>query len=332
MAFDYTKPIDISAFNNTVTKYRQSIKKLPMMAANDSLKFFSAKTGVRTSVALTVSKENTISKKYTGVFTGDKKIGTLSNRTLTTYPIVAEMADEPEKYRNSYIDNIYNEGVAAGVEASKEHTFLRWLAQYGVEVASKDLYDNIWSAKFDITKFGIEDSFDGWEAIIAAAITAATISVANKNLYDAGGLFTSANVGDKLLAMWRGAHAKMRNKGGDMHVSMDVGDLYDDWYREEHDKPPLIDTAGQTFLEGSNGKCRLVRHDNLSNQRVVLTNKDNMIWGTDKVSDLNNMRAFNSGNPYLFTATMKYIYGQQFESLDWTVFITSVRYDETSGS
>lgn len=329
---DLTKPIDISAFNDTVKKYRQGIVKLPMLAAQDSLKFFTAKTGVRTSIALTTSKENTISKKYTGVFTGDKKIGTLSNRTLTTYPIVAEMADEPEKYRNTYIDLIFNEGVAASVEGAKQHSFLRWTAQYGIEIASQDLYNNIWTAKFDISKFGIEDSFDGWEELIQKAITAGGISVANKNYYDAGALFNSANIGDKLLEMWRTAHQKMKNKGGDMHISVDMGELYDDWYKEEHDKPPMVDTAGQVFLEGTNGKCRLVRHDNLANQRVVLTNKSNMIWGTDKISDLSNMRAFNSGNPYLFTATMKYVYGQQLESIDWTVFITNVRYDAASGS
>ena len=329
---DLTKPIDISAFNDTVKKYRQGIKKLPMLAAQDSLKFFTGKTGVRTSVALTTAKEKTISKKYTGVFTGDKQIGVLTNRTLTTYPIVAELADEPEKYRNTYIDLIFNEGVAASVEGAKQHSFLRWMAQYGVEIASQDLYDNIWSAKFDIAKFEIEDSFDGWEEIIQKAITAADITVAAKNLYDAGALFTNANVGDKLLEMWRGAHAKMKNKGGDMHISVDLGEMYDDWYKEEHDKPPMVDTAGQVFLDSTNGKCRLVRHDNLNNQRVVLTKKDNMIWGTDKVSDLNNMRAFNSGNPYLFTATMKYVYGQQLESIDWTVFITNVRYDAASGS
>ena len=36
-----------------------------------------------------------------------------------------------------------------------------------------------------------------------------------------------------------------------MWISEDLGNLYDDWYRTEHDAPPLIDTAGQMFLDGS---------------------------------------------------------------------------------
>ena len=332
MAFDLTKPIDISAFNDTVKNYQKDIKKLPMLAAQDSLKYFTAKTGIRTSYVITTAVDKTISKKYTGTFTGDKQIGTMENRTLTTYPIVAEMSDEPEKYRNSYIDLLFNEGVAAAVDPAKQHRFLLWLAQYGVMIASQDLYNVIWTAKFDATKTGIEDSFDGWEEIIRKAIVDGTISAANKNYYDAKGLFTSANIGDKLIEMWRMAHPKMRMLGGDMHTSVDMGDMYDDWYREEHDKPPMVDTAGQVYLEGSNGKCRIIRHANLSNQRVSLTTKDNMLWGTDKPADMSNMRAFESGNPYKFTATMKYIYGQQFESLNWRRFITNKRYDETSGS
>ena len=330
---DLTQPIDISAFNNAAKRYEKDILTLPMLDASESLRYFTPKTGVKTSVVLTTAKDGTISKKYTGKFTAGKTIGTLENRTLNVYPIVAEMSDEPEKYRNSYIDWIYDQGVSAGVDAAKNHPFLKWLLQYGIQVASKDLFENIWTAKFDANKTGIEDSFDGWETIIQQEIASGVIAVAKKNYYDSKGLFTSANIGDKLLEMWRMCFQKMRKEGADIHMSVDMADMYDDWYREEHDKPPMVDTAGQTFLEGTNGKGRIVRHANLDTQRVVISQKSNMRWGTDSPNDMKNMKAFNSGNPYTFDATMKYIFGLQFNSLDYRMFITNKRYDETgSGS
>lgn len=330
---DFTTPIDISAFNEVAKRYEKDIKALPMLDASECLRFFTPKTGVRTSVVLTTAKDGTISKKYTGSFTAGKTIGTLENRTLNVYPIVAEMSDEPEKYRNTYIDLLYDMGVAAGVEEAKNHPFLKWLVQYGVQVASKDLLNVLWTAKFDADKTGIEDSFDGLETIIAQEIASGVIAADQKNYYDASGLFTSANIGDKLLEMWRMCHQIMRREGADIHMSVDMADMYDDWYREEHDKPPMVDTAGQTFLEGTNGKGRIVRHSNLETQRVIITQKPNIRWGTDKPADMKNMKAFNSGNPYLFTATMKYVFGIQFNSLNWRKFITNKRYDETgSGS
>jgi hypothetical protein len=34
-----------------------------------------------------------------------------------------------------------------------------------------------------------------------------------------------------------------------------------------------------------------------------------MVFGTDKIEDMKNMQAFESGNPYKFAAAMKYIFG-----------------------
>jgi hypothetical protein len=36
-----------------------------------------------------------------------------------------------------------------------------------------------------------------------------------------------------------------------MWLPEDVADLYDDWYRDEHDNPPFVDQAGQLYLEGN---------------------------------------------------------------------------------
>lgn len=324
---DLTKPIDIASVNNTSVKYKKEIQTLDMLSANAMLQHFTLVSGVTDSIVLShmIPGDNN-SRGYDGTFTADKKIGTIVPRTLTVRPIVYELSDEPERLRRTFLTE-----VRGAVE--NPESFYRWLIDWCIAKASEELYNVLMVADYNSGTAGshINLAFDGLETIIADEITATNISAANGNLYDPGAVYTSANTGDLLLAQWRAMPATFRMKGGDCHISVDMGDLYDDWYKAEHDAPPMVDTAGQTFLDGTNGKCRLIRHSNIANQRVIMTRKENIVYGTDKMSDMSSLRAFESGNPYLFTAVMKYVFGIQIVTLDKSMFSVNKLYS-TSGS
>ncbi len=324
---DLTKPIDISSVNNTAVKYKKEIQTLDMLSANEMLQHFTLVSGVTDSLVLShmIPGLNN-SRGYDGTFTADKKIGTIVPRTLTVRPIVYELSDEPERLRRTFLTEV--RGKVENPEA-----FYRWLINWCIAKASEELYDVLTDAAYDAATAGthINKAFDGLETIIAAEIVSTAISAANGNYYDPGTAYTSANIGDLLLAQWRTMPATFRKKGGDCHISFDMGDMYDDWYKGEHDAPPMVDTAGQMFLDGTNGKCRIIRHSNISNQRVIMTRKENIVYGTDKLSDMSSLNAFISGNPYLFTATMKYVFGIQIVTLDKSMFSTNKLYS-TSGS
>ncbi len=313
---DYKKPIDISQVNLARTAYNKQLKALNMLSAQDILKYMTPVLGVQNSQILSTVESGGISTKYTGTFVGDKKIGTVVERTLTVRAIVAEMADEPERYRKSYYAD-----VAGGLW--KDHPFEMWLLQYGINLASEELHDVIFQA---VAAAGTDliDSFDGVNKVIDVDIASGLISAANNNLY-ATGVMTDTDCGEKLLAMWRSAAPTLRRKGANMIISEDLGNIYDDWYRKEHDAPPFIDTAGTMSLDGSNGKCKLVRTSGQpeGSQRAILTRKQNFKYGIDKPSDMKDMKAFESGNPYLFTAAMKYVFGVQFESIHYSEFIVN---------
>lgn len=326
---DLTKPIDITAVNNTRIEYGDVLQGLNMLQAADILKDCFPSLGIQNSRTMGKTEHGTISSKYNGVFLGDKKQGTIVPRTLTVHPVVAEMADEPERYRTSYIADV------AGNLWAKNLPFELWLLQFGIKIASEELYYALFAAKrSDETEdLALTDSFDGWFAIIDADITAGRISAAKKNYY-ADGAITRANAGEYLLAMWRSRHEALRTKNTIMWISEDVGDLYDDWYRDEHENPPMVDVAGQMFLEGTNGRVRLRRTGAFpsGSQRVILTSRENMVYGTDKLEDMKAMQAFNSGNPYKFTAAMKYVFGTQFVSVHEREFAVNDRSGSGSGS
>ena len=324
-----TLPIDINAVNNTRTEYGDLLKGLNKQAVSEVLIDCFPALGIQNSRVLGKVEHGTISSKYNGLFLGTNNLGKVVPRTITVHPIVAEMADEPERYRTSFIAAI------AGNMWAKEHPFELWLLQHGIDMASEELLMNLFTAKYDAAadKLALGDSFDGWSTIVAADITAGLISAGNVNLY-ADGAITRANAGDYLLAMWRTRPEVLRRKNALLWLPTEVADLYDDWYKDEHDAPPSIDTAGQEFLDGTNKKCRIKRHNSLpvGSQQVFLTTRENMIYGTDKLEDMKSMQAFPSGNPYVFTATMKYVFGTQFVSIHKSEFCVNDRSDDGAGS
>lgn len=329
MAFNYKDPINIEAVNNTAVLYGDVLKGIDKLKTASLLANLMVMPDIQSSLILGKTESGTITKKYDGQFDGDKNIGEIVPRTLNVYPVVAEISDEPERYRRSFISrlatNMWNQA----------HPFELFLLQHGIDLADEEMFYAIFVAKRseDPNKKKITDSFDGFFTLIDTDITTGLISSVKENLY-ANGAITRANAGDYLLEMWRTRHAVLQEADTNMWISTALGNLYDDWYRDEHDNPPFVDQSGQMFLEGTGGKCKLVRTNAFpsTSQRVILTKRTNMYCGTDKLSDLKSMRAFVSGNPYKYTATMKFVWGTQFESINKREFCVNDRSGSGSGS
>ena len=309
---ELTKPIDITAVNTAVVKHKNVLVSIDRMQAGDVLKHCTPMPGITNSIVLGKVEGGTISKKYSGVFLGTDNLGKIVPRTLTVYPIVAEMADEPERYRRSFIT-----AVKGGLDINK-HPFEVWIIQHGIDLASQDLHNGLFTSKYetDPEKKELINSFDAWGAILETEKTAGNISIEKKNMY-ATGTLDATNIGQKLLEMWRSMPKTFRKKKAVLWISEDLGDDYDDWLESETIQLPGTDESEVQYLKKTNKRVQIIRTNAFpeGSQFALLTTKDNMVYGYDKESDLTNMRAFASGNPYLFTATMKYVFGCQFISI-----------------
>ena len=312
---DLTTPIDITAVIAAVKKHRDLLVSLRAEAASEILQHFTPISGIKDSITLGRTTLMKVSHKYTGKFIGQVSNGKIVPRTLTVYPCVMEMEDEPERYRRAYITE-----VDGGLDPTK-HPFEVWLNNYGVKCASKDLFDVLLTAKLDNTEGhnALEDSFDGPLTIIEKEKKAGNISEENGNLYKTGA-FSRADVGTKLLAMWRNMPGTFKRAGGKMYISSSLGELYDDWL---DDQGTLVtgsgaETAGQKYLRNSEGKCELVRLPGMpdGSQFVMITTKENIVYGFDREADMRRIIPFVSGNPYRYTAAGKYLLGFQYITLD----------------
>jgi hypothetical protein len=99
---DFTKPIDITAVLEAVRKHADVLVSIDHLGAHETLQHFTPMPGITDSIELGKVEGGTISSKYMGVFLGDKNLGKIVPRRLIVRPIVAEMADELERYRRSY--------------------------------------------------------------------------------------------------------------------------------------------------------------------------------------------------------------------------------------
>lgn len=312
MAIDLKAPIDISAVIGAVRKHQDVLQSIDKLDVNDVLVDCTPMSGITDSITLGKKEGGKMSSKYTGIFIGAGKLGKIVPRKLTVYPCVAEMEDEPERYRRSFIADVQ------GGVWDKKHPFEAWLINDGLTTASQDLHNVIFIAKYTDAedKTELEDSFDGWGAILMDEKKSGAISTELGNMYATGEL-SDANIGDKLLAMWRNMPKTFRKKNSVMWISEDLGDMYDDWKKAETIQMADTDESQLVFLKGTNKRCKLKRTNAFPEGScfVLLTTRNNMVYGFDKISDLKDMRPFNNGNPYTFTATMKYVWGTQFISI-----------------
>lgn len=316
---DLTTPIDISGVNTYVKRNVKNIMTLMMHTANDMLQHMTPYPGIRNSVELETFVEESTSRRYDGDFVGTSKKGTIYERELKVRPCVYEMMDEPERYRDQYrID------VAGGLDAIN-NPFTNWLVDKGIFLASQDLYNVLWTAEYDATagNLALDKAFDGVTKVLDDAITASKIAAGEGNYQELTGAFSASNIIDRCKALWRGGDPRIRRKGQDviMYMSTNNGDHYDDNYEALHDNPPFIDQSGQMYLEGSQKKCKIVRLDNMPDDVIMLSTKRNFRYGFDKMSDMNNLKAFPSGNPYKFAAALKYIFGIQFHTFENREFV-----------
>ena len=313
---DLTKPIDITAVQAAVKKHQDLLVSIRDKEADRLLSLFAPLPGVKDSITIGRTELGSVSRGYTGEFLGQLKSGRIVPRTLTVHRVVMEMDDEPERYRRWYLGDI-----AAGL-IPNTHPFEIWLNNYGIQSASEDLAAALLCAMRNEAKLkdGVQYAFDGPLTIVEKEIAAGNISVAKGNMYETGEL-TRANVGDKLLAMWRSRPKSFRDKPSEIYV---------DWLEDQgvHVTGTTGEATEETaYLRNTGKKVKLVEVPYMpaGSQFVQLMLPRTIFYGFDKSSDMKQLNPFASGNPYHYTATGSYAIGFQLVSINGLIYCCNER-------
>lgn len=254
---------DVSTLTSSFVEFGGSIFGKNVLNWELSSLGIQVRTNVNAPQAMTKLSAQGTPRPYA---TGDNTTGNgpkFTDRVLTAYQSKWDYDFDPEEFRNTYLAN------ASGNPFYQE-ALNQISAEYLDHITRSTLYlgvrNGAGTAPADIT--------DGWGTLIAALITATTITPV------ATGVITDANAVTKVEQVAEAVPAWMRQKGFIVYCSYATIDKYKKHYRTLNGFGFNKNEVGQYQLDGINAVLRPVAFMGTS-ARLIATVKDNLVFGTD---------------------------------------------------
>jgi hypothetical protein len=237
-------------------------------------------------------------------------------RLLKVRGFKADVKIVPQLLYNSWLSMGKMAGRADAVRLELEE----FIINHFLGIAKQDVFlTSLYHGVYNPASATPADCMDGFLKLIATEVTANKVSVANNNMI-ATGAITPANVIDKLEAIYDKIDIKYKQVSNlEMKVSEQIFTWYRRAYRAEfghnNDYAGMGSELKRTLrLDGAN--CDVVLEPALgSSQRIICTPKDNMVIGTDLMSDVNQIKTQE------FDRTIKFF-------LDFAMGVQFVRIDD----
>lgn len=162
-----------------------------------------------------------------------------------------------------------------------------------------------------------EDLCDGLLTIASKEITVGTISKEEGNYIKLQDAFTFQNACDLLKEeIVFKLNQFLRRENNVLLCAPELVDMYNESYQATHTGLNYNTTYNQPYVEGSANRLTLVGLPEMEGQkRMILTQKDNMLWATDNKSDESFVDIIRDGHYDLSFATDIFL-GTQFRTID----------------
>lgn len=290
------------------TKYRKELLAAPLVELAEIMPWFTLKTGIQGRI---VGGWLNTAAELRPYRTSKDAGGSL---TVTPEEMENYLGDVVKEFDpHEVLGSLYSELTALGV------TQMAISKRIALEVARKvgeKLYDNLFIAVRNSVGNNTVDLFNGFETLIASAITAGTISEAIGNYMDLSATSISeANAGDVLKTAWRELDRILKKQRVRLYIPESLMDAYEDWYQNEYSTQPWNSGIEQKFLVGSRGRCELVPMNPMSGNYMIFSIKENMNILVDQMSDAETVRIRECDNPKLVQFFMKAYFGTGFETV-----------------
>ena len=127
---------------------------------------------------------------------------------------------------------------------------------------------------------------------------------------------TAANAVDVAKKILFSLDPRLRSQELFLYCSQDFVDKYNEGYLLSHGGIPYNTEYGQTAVEGSNGKLKLVPLYNKADSKFMhVTTKSNMLVGFDQMGYIENVMV-KEYKPFILSYIATMFFGVQFESID----------------
>ena len=301
----------LQEFQEAATKWRADLLMLPIIGCQETLKFMTARPGIR-------YKENV------GALSGDAQFGpykpsrstdfnlNVDYRTLETFmgSVVAKF--EPNSAVSTLLGQV---GTTKGDGQMKAPTALHVLALIARGL-SEHLNEAIWAGKRNAAGDTTIDLFDGFDTITDKEITSGAIAAEEGNYMKLDEEITSANAVDIAKEILFSLDPRLRAQDLYMFCTQDFADKYNEGYLLSHGGINYNTQYSQTTVEGSNGRLHIVpMYNKIASKYIHICPKSNMLIGYDQMGDVESVMV-KEYEPFILSYIATMFFGCQFESID----------------
>lgn len=297
-------------FQNAAIKYRSELLMLPIIGCQDTLQYMTARPGIRYKERVGTVSGDAQFAPYKPTRASDFNLN-VDYRELETFfgSVVSDF--EP----NSAVSTLLGTGATKGDGQISTPTAKSVLALIAKSL-SEHLNDAIWNGVRNATGDTSKDLFNGFDTITQSEITAQNISAEKGNYLKLTEDITAANAVDVAKKILFSLDPRLRSQELFLYCSQDFVDKYNEGYLLSHGGIPYNTEYGQTAVEGSNGKLKLVPLYNKADSKFMhVTTKSNMLVGFDQMGDIENVMV-KEYKPFILSYIATMFFGVQFESID----------------
>lgn len=296
-------------YQQAAIKYRPELLMLPIIGCEETLKYMTARPGIRYKENVGEVNASAQFAPYKANRTGDIDLH-LDFRTLETFFGNCVTKFEP----NSAISTLLGTGATKGDGQMQTPTAKHVLALISRSL-SENLNNAIWSAKRNNNGDTTADLFNGFDTITETEITAGNITSAKGNYMEIE-TPTDANAEDIAKSIMRNLDPRLRAMDLNFYCSQDFVDSYNECYQNNHGALPYNSRYEQGVIEGSGGRIHFVPLFNKTGSKFIhISPRSNMLIGYDQMSDMESV-SVERFDPHLLTYIATMFFGCQFESID----------------
>lgn len=297
-------------FQNAAIKYRSELLMLPIIGCQDTLQYMTARPGIRYKERVGTMSGEAQFAPYKPTRATDFNLN-VDYRELETFfgSVVSDF--EP----NSAVSTLLGTGATKGdgqITTPTAKSVLALIAKSLSEHLNDAIRNGVRNATGDTSK----DLFNGFDTITQSEITAQNISAEKGNYLKLTEDITAANAVDVAKKILFSLDPRLRSQELYLYCSQDFVDKYNEGYLLSHGGIPYNTEYGQTAVEGSNGKLKLVPLYNKADSKFMhVTTKSNMLVGFDQMGDIENVMV-KEYKPFILSYIATMFFGVQFESID----------------
>lgn len=305
-------PAVVEDYQKTAVKWQPTLLDLPLRAAMDVLKFMHGITGLRGKMKLGEISANSQFAPFKKNRKSDADVN-IKYREIETH--LGNVVEEFSPVDYAFLTMGYEDPVI-GEKIKNASTTALVLFQLA-KARGQHIAQAVLTGKRNEDGDTTLDLCDGLVTIAEKEITAGSISEETGNLIKLQDAFTMANACDliKEEIVFR-LNPFLRKQNNVLLCAPEIVDMYNQSYQDTHSALNYNTAYNQPYVEGSDNRLTLVGLPEMAGQQhLILTQKENMYWGTDNKSDESFVDIMRKDHYTLSMAANMFL-GTQFRTID----------------